>query len=293
MRVVKEKAYAKINLYLDVLAKREDGFHDIKTVMHSVTLYDSLTVSMEPATETAVKMNVYGTRFLPTDGKNLASAAAQLFLERAKITAAVHIKLEKRIPIAAGLAGGSTDAAAVLRAMNKLFGKMFSMRALASMAAELGSDVAYCLTGKTALCEGRGEIITMLPKSPSLSLVIAVANERVSTPAAYKALDGIFSDFDGSVSTGGDKCYAKLTDSLNQAKLDPDGLFNIFETAVLSDCKGAAKIKARLIELGAYGSMMSGSGPSVFGVFDNIEKAKNACAALRSEGYRAYYARSV
>lgn len=293
MRAVKEKAYAKINLYLDVLSKREDGFHDIKTVMHSVSLYDTLTVSAEPSAESSVRLSVFGTRFLPTDGKNLAAAAATLFLERAAKTASVHIKLEKRIPIAAGLAGGSTDAAAVLRAMNKLFGKMFSMRALCAMAAELGSDVAYCLTGKTALCEGRGEVITPFAKSPSLNVVIAVANERVSTPAAYKALDGLFSDFDGSIPTGGEARYPKLVASLGEKILDTQGLFNVFEAAVLPDCKGAAKIKERLIELGAYGSMMSGSGPSVFGAFDTIEKAKAACAALRTEGYRAYYAKSV
>ena len=293
MRVVKEKAYAKINLYLDVLSRREDGFHDVKTVMHSVTLFDTITVSAAPSAETSVKMNVFGTRFLPTDGKNLASAAAQLFLERAMTSASIHIKLEKRIPIAAGLAGGSTDAAAVLRAMNKLFGKMFSMNALASMAAELGSDVAYCLTGKTALCEGRGEIITPLPKSPNLSVVIAVANERVSTPAAYKALDGMYANFDGSIPTGGDAHYERLAQSLGNSAIDPDGLFNVFEAAVLPDCKGASKIKARLIELGAYGSMMSGSGPSVFGVFNAFDEARTACAALRAEGFRAYYAKSV
>ena len=293
MRVVKEKAYAKINLYLDVLSKREDGFHDVKTVMHSVTLYDTVTVSAEPAPEASVKMSVYGTRFLPTDGKNLASAAAQLFLERGMINSSVHIKLEKRIPIAAGLAGGSTDAAAVLRAMNKLFGKMFSMRALIAMAAELGSDVAYCLVGKTALCEGRGEILTPLDKAPRLNLVIAVANERVSTPSAYKALDALYSDFDGSIATGGDDSYAKLIASLANTVIDKDGLFNVFEAAVLPDCKGASKIKERLIELGAYSSLMSGSGPSVYGLFESFDAAKAACSALRAEGFRAYYAKSV
>ena len=293
MTTVKERANAKINLYLDVLAKREDGFHDIKTIMHSVAFGDMLTVSAESAPETTIHLSTDGSKYLPTDSRNLAYRAAELFLERAAITANVEILLEKRIPIAAGLAGGSSDAAAVLRALNKIYGKLFSIKALNLIAAELGSDVVYCLYGKTALCEGRGEILTKINDFPELYVVIAVANEHVSTPQAYKKLDMIFSDFDGSMPTGGESCYQMLMDSINSGEINPKGLFNIFEKAVLPECKGAARAKARMLSLGAMAAMMSGSGPSVFGLFSSFEEARSACGILRKEKYKAYYARSV
>jgi len=293
MKIQKERANAKINLYLDVLSKRDDGFHDIKTVMHSVTFGDEITVRVEPAKAALVRLSVSGNRFLPTDNRNLAVKAAYLFLERAGQAATVDIKLEKRIPVAAGLAGGSTDAAAVLRAMNKLYGRLFSNSALTSLAAELGSDVAYCLYGRCALCEGRGELITKLRAQLSEYVVIAIANEHVSTPTAYKALDELYRDFDGSAKTGGENYFARLIPALSDGRLDTDGIFNVFEGAVLPSCPGATAIKARLLELGASGAMMSGSGPSVFGVFDSLDGAKAACFALRKEKYKAYYAKFV
>ncbi len=293
MKVVKERANAKINLYLDVLAKRADGFHDIKTVMHSLNFGDEITVSASPAEKTSVKLTVVGNRFLPVDSRNIAVKAAQLFIERIGSPAEVNINLVKRIPIAAGLAGGSSDAAAVLRALNKLYSKFFSIQALSDMAAELGSDVAYCLYGKTALCTGRGEKITKLQSAISESFVFALANERVSTPAAYKTLDGYYNDFDGSVATGGEDKYETLIEGLKNGSLSAKGLFNAFEAPIFRECKGACKIKAKLLELGAKGALMSGSGPSVFGVFDSFDEARAACSALREMKYKAYYAKSV
>jgi 4-diphosphocytidyl-2-C-methyl-D-erythritol kinase len=293
MKEIKERANAKINLYLDVLSKREDGFHDIKTVMHSVKFGDEITVTSVPAQTTSVKLTVIGSKYLPTDNRNLAVKAAHLFLERAKLSCEVNIKLLKRIPIAAGLAGGSSDAAAVLRAMNKIHSRLFSISALSELAAELGSDVAYCLYGKTALCEGRGEKITRLPLKINQAFVIAIANEYVSTPAAYKALDELYSDFNGEKKTNGEAHYNLLISSLDDGKIEADGLFNVFEGAVLPTCEGARSIKAKLLELGAVGAMMSGSGPSVFGVFDDIEAAKAACFVLRDLNYKAYYAYSI
>ena len=292
MTTVKERANAKINLYLDVLSKREDGFHEIKTVMHSVRFGDEITVTSVPADKTTVKVNVIGARFLPTDNRNLAVRAAYLFLEKAKLSAEVTITLVKRIPIAAGLAGGSSDAAAVLRAMNKIHSKLFSISALSSIASELGSDVVYCLYGKTALCEGRGEKITKLPVTLKAAFVIAIANERVSTPFAYKQLDAIYSDFADKKSKG-EGLYCELVESLKKGKINSAAIFNIFEDAVLPTCEGAAKIKSELLKLGAKGALMSGSGPSVFGIFDSIEEAKNACYALRRMKFKAYFANSI
>ena len=264
----------------------------IKTVMHSLSFGDDITVTAIPADKSAVRLKVIGAKFLPTDTRNLAVRAAYLFLERAKLSAEVNITLVKRIPIAAGLAGGSSDAAAVLRAMNKIYSKQFSISALSAIAAELGSDVAYCLYGKAAVCEGRGETISRLNTSPKEAFVIAIANERVSTPGAYKELDGIYADFTLPRASAEEK-YSILIDSLKQGRIDESGLYNIFEDAVLPKCVGAARIKEELLKLGARGALMSGSGPSVFGVFDSVEAAKTACYSLREMKFRAYYATLV
>lgn len=293
MNAVKEYANAKINLYLDVVAKRDDGFHDIKSVMHSISLSDEITVTLTPSKTREVRIKLEGGRFLPTDSRNLAVKAAELYLECAGAFARVDIKMKKNIPVAAGLAGGSSDAAAVLRAMNKLYSRLFTDRALSLIAAELGSDVPYCLFGKTALCEGRGEIMTRLNNTLNLHLVVAIANEHISTPSAYKALDEIYSDFDGSVSSGGELYYERLIDSIEKGELINGSLFNVFEAATLPICRGAQTIKSRLIELGATAALMSGSGPSVFGIFNTKYEAEQAKERLISEGFTAHYATSV
>ena len=293
MRAVKEKANAKINLYLDVIALREDGFHDIKTVMHSVSLSDEITIYYTQSSVTNIRMRLKGNRYLPIDEKNLAVRAARLYLEMAHKTANIEIKLDKRIPVAAGLAGGSSDAAATLRAMNRLFGKMFTERALFEMAAMLGSDVPYCLYGKTALCEGRGEIITKLPDTVRLNVVVATANEHVSTPTAYGKLDEMYSSFDGSVNSCGGEHYKELVLSLENGRFSSKSLFNIFEKAVLPACPKASLIKERMYELGASAALMSGSGPSVFGIFESEKTANSACEALRAEKIMAYSVKSV
>lgn len=293
MRVVKERANAKINLYLDVIARREDGFHDIRTVMHSVSLFDELTIKYVPGATTNVRMVSDGVKYMPTDEKNLAVKAALLFLESAGIKAYVEIRLEKRIPIAAGLAGGSSDAAAVLRGMNRLTGRYFSEKALYKLAEALGSDVPYCLYGKTALCEGRGERITKLPDTLSLNAVLAISGERVSTPSAYSKLDDLYSNFDGSRKTDGEKRLEFLIDELKSGEITERSLFNVFEEAVLADCERAAVIKRRMLELGARAALMSGSGPSVFGLFSDRESADAARDALRRDNITAYSVSSV
>ena len=293
MNAVKEKAYAKINLFIDVLAKREDGFHDISTVMHSVSLADEITVTLNSFGKRNVRMVLDGNKRLPTDGKNLAVCSAELFLSRALIDADVTVRLTKRIPVSAGLAGGSTDAAAVLRAMNKLFSRPFADKALVAMAASLGSDVPYCMKGGTALCSGRGEQITRLDGSLMLHTVIAVAHEHVSTPRAYAALDSLYSDFSSGAYAPRSVALAGLVESVRGGAL-PDGeLYNIFEDAVLPACPGASALRARMPELGATHSLMSGSGPSVFGIFPGEAEARRAEQLLRSEGVTAYYAKTV
>ena len=275
---VYEKAYAKINLHLNVTAKRQDGFHDIETVMQTVSLCDELAVSLSPSDRAEAHLSVCGAD-LPTDSGNIALRAAELYLARSGKIGRIDISLVKRIPVAAGLAGGSADAAATLRALNRLFNSYFSESELLALAAELGSDVPFCLLGGRAVCRGRGELVEPVFSPTDLHFVIAIADgEQVSTPAAFRALDDMYSDFDGSV---------------KHDAPDLTKLYNIFENAVFSTCSKAEILKRRMIELGATASLMSGSGPSVFGLFKDEPTARAAIEIISKEGACAYYARSV
>ena len=290
---VKEYAYAKINLYLDVLSKRDDGFHDIKTVMHTVSLADEVTLSVAKAKKPGVSLTIVGQSKLPTDSRNLAVRAAELFLSTTLISAQVNIRLIKKIPVAAGLAGGSTDAAAVLRALNRAFKKPLTEKRLLQLASELGSDVPYCLLGGTALCYGRGEQIDRLPENLRLNLVIAVADEHVSTPAAYSELDSIYSDFKLERSDDRESCFDTVITAAKSGNAADLKLFNIFENVIFKTCFGAESIKNKMLELGATHSVMSGSGPSVFGIFPDKTSADEAKEKFIKDGIIAYSAVSV
>lgn len=292
MNAVKEKAYAKINLYLDVTKKRDDGFHEIKTVMHTVSLADEITVIADRTRGSSqIRISIDGASFLPTDGRNLAVKAAKLFLERTCTNAVITIKMKKNIPVAAGLAGGSSDAAAVLRAMNRIFGKPLGERAMLSLAGELGSDVPYCIIGKTALCYGRGELMTRLPDLSGLTFLIVKIDEHVSTPAAYTELDRVFNDFNDE--KGEDGRLDMLVTSLSAGRLDYSCLYNIFEDAVFPIVPVSKSVKEKLLSLGADAAMMSGSGPTVFGIFEERKAAENAREVLAKDGFASFVAYSV
>ena len=290
---VKENAYAKINLYLDVLSKRDDGFHEVKTVMHTVSLCDEVTVSVVSSDRPMVKLSVLGHPKLPTDSRNLAYRAAELFLEATLIRAEVHVKLVKRIPVAAGLAGGSTDAAAVLRALNRAFRRPVTEKRLLALAAELGSDVPYCLLGGTALCYGRGERIERLPEKLKLDVVVAVSDEHVSTPWAYAELDRVYSDFKGERDDDSESKYQTVIKSAEVGSSKEMQLFNVFENAIFPTYNRAEMLKETMFELGASHALMSGSGPSVYGVFSDKASAESARDALVKLGIRAYATTTV
>ena len=287
-RRVMRRAYAKINLYLDVLGCREDGFHELLTVMHSISLHDDITLTYTPSVARSVSLSVYGAR-LPQDGRNLAYRAAERFLDATGKSALVHITIRKRIPIAAGMAGGSSDAAAVLLACNEATGYPLSKEKLLTLAAELGSDVPFCLVGGTQICRGRGEKMQPLPLAKPLHAVVAIGGEHVSTPAAFAATDAYYNRFDGSVPHGGDpeSMYAALVQGHIQ-ELAPL-VYNAFEPVVLPSCPAAVSLRDRLLELGALTAHMSGSGPSVFALFSSEEEAKAAAATL---GQSAWYVHS-
>lgn len=288
MTAVKEYAFAKINLFLEVVGKRADGFHELNTVMHSVTLADEITVAYAPSRTVSVRLEIEGNKRLPHDGRNLSYRAAELFMERSCKSGDIHIRLNKRIPVAAGLGGGSSDAAATLRALNRIFDGCFSERALLAMAAELGSDVPYCLVGGTALCRGRGEEITKLHDPHSVEFVVAITDDRVSTPVAFGILDGVYTDFDGRTPLLGAPYFDRLTAALANGEVAADGLYNNFETAILPTCHSTAALKEKMLGLGALGALMSGSGPSVFGIFTTAKDAESAARALVSEGITAF-----
>lgn len=293
MNTVKEIAYAKVNLFLDIVKKREDGFHEICTMMHPITLFDEVAVSIEEAKQTQICMRVDGGVHVPTDERNLAFRAAKIYLEYIGKNASVEIRLRKNIPVAAGLAGGSADAAATLRAMNRLFKKALTQKTLLALAATLGSDVPFCLSGISAICEGRGEIMVPFEMHRRLYFVVAVGNEYVSTPKAYGALDALYHDFDGTVPFGSEEALARLSEYLSGKSEHIPELYNIFEAAVLPICPQAQQIRKRMKELSAVAALMSGSGPSVFGIFKCASDASAAQAALAAEGYRAFAAASV
>jgi len=292
MKAVKEKAYAKINLYLNVTAKRSDGFHEVKTVMHAISLCDSVTVEVTADGYAEIALVINGDPSLPTDDRNLAVRAARAYLDRTGITDSIRITLEKRIPVAAGLAGGSSDAAATLRALNRLYGGL-SCDSLLEISAELGCDVPYLLRGGTAFCFGRGERIEPLSPLSGLNIVVAVAEgESVSTPAAYGALDALYSDFRAPRSFDPGAKLDLLMHGITEGKLDPRGLYNVFENAIFPTCCGAERLKSKLVDLGASAALMSGSGPSVYGLFESAAAARSAEAQLTALGYSAFFARS-
>lgn len=268
-------AYAKLNLTLDVLGRRPDGYHDLCMVMQSITLADKLTVAAAPGSGVAVRTNL---SFLPSDGRNLAAMAAQRFLERTGRPLAVDIDLEKKVPVCAGMGGGSSDAAAVLRALNDLAGTGLSPAELAGIGEKVGSDVPYCVLGGTALAEGRGERLTPLPPLPACAIVVCKPPFPISTPALFGALAG--KKLRRRPDTAG------LLDALSNRDLTGTArrMYNVFEDVMPPrQARAVEEIKGRLIAGGALGACMSGTGPTVFGLFEDHEAAETAAAELKSD----------
>lgn len=273
MQTVEVKAPAKINLTLDVLGKRGDGYHDLRMVMQSVDLCDTLTLSDGGGEGVRVSSNV---GFLPCDERNLAAAAALAFWRALDIPARpLDITLKKVIPVCAGLGGGSSDAAAVLRGMNLRHGSGLSLTELAKIGEQVGSDVPYCVLGSTALAEGRGEILRELPGLPQCWAVLCKPDFSVSTPALFGKIDSVrlrcHPDTEG------------LLRALEQGDLPGVArrLYNVFEDALPERCADkVGQVKSVLIDCGALGAVMSGTGSAVYGLFDNEQAARQAERAL-------------
>ena len=266
-------ANAKINLTLDILRKREDGYHDLRMVMQSVTLADRLTISPAQGAEGRA---VADLRFLPSGGKNLAQVAAAVFREATGLGGEVDVDIRKVIPVCGGLAGGSADAAAVLHAMNQLTGAGLSLERLAEIGARAGSDVPFCVLGGTALAEGRGERLTPLPPLPPCHIVICKPSFSVSTPQLFGRVNA--RKIIRRPDTAGVLAALDVGDLTGVARR----MYNLFEDVLEPRrYREIASVKAALIDCGALGASMSGSGPSVFGLFDRESDAQSAWACLR------------
>lgn len=272
MSELKLKARAKINLSLDVLGKREDGYHELRMVMQTIGLCDEVVLSQAETDGVFVSTN---RPELPTDERNLVYRAARLLREEFRLPGGIQIHLEKQIPMAAGLAGGSTDAAAVLKGINELYGLDLSAEALCQRGVKLGADIPYCIMGGTALAEGIGERLTRLPKAPQCSVLLAKPRIDVSTAFVYGHLRAdeiqVHPDIDGQIASICNGDFSGMIEKMG----------NVLETVTIPAYPVVREIKEEMLELGAAGAMMSGSGPTVFGLFDNREKAEAAFGRMR------------
>lgn len=268
------KAYAKINLGLDVVRRLENGYHEVKMVMQTVGIYDVL--SFERILEGIVVTTDSGE--LPTNEDNLIYKAAKLMLETYGIQEGVRIHLEKHIPIAAGMAGGSTDAAATMKGINRLFDLGCTLEELMKLGVKIGADVPYCVMGGTALAEGIGEKLTALPPAPECFLLVAKPDINVSTKFVYEHLDAAgvekHPDIDGMVKAIEEESLQGVLDRME----------NVLESVTVPAYPIIDTIKERMKELGALNSLMSGSGPTVFGIFIEKEKAQEAYEIITGEG---------
>lgn len=278
MAVLEVRAYAKLNLALDVLGRRADGYHEMRMVMQSVTLSDR--IRLETGTGRPLRMTT-DLGFLPSNEKNLAAVAALRLCEAAGVSSeGLAIDLWKTIPVCAGLAGGSADAAAVLRGLNRLMRLDLSSAELAEIGARVGSDVPYCVRGGTALAEGRGERLTPLPPLPRCHVVLCKPAFSVSTPDLFERIDGV--RLRRRPDTLGLLGALEAGDLAGVARR----MYNVFEDALPPRRAGEiGEIRNSLIQYGALGASMSGTGPTVFGLFRDASAARHACSALR-ETYR-------
>lgn len=269
------QAFAKINLGLDVLGKREDGYHEVRMIMQTIRMYDQL--DMRKSVEPGIHLTT-NKKYIPVDENNLVWRAAKLMMDTCGIMEGVSIHLYKVIPVAAGMAGGSSDAAATLVGMNRLFHCGLSKEKLMELGVQIGADVPYCVLRGTALAEGIGEKLTVLPPMPDCWILIGKPGISVSTKYVYTTLDlntdTVHPDIDGMKKALEDGNLYGITERMG----------NVLQDVTIPAYPEVERIKEQMKTLGAVNAMMSGSGPTVFGIFDNEEKAQEACQKLRESG---------
>ena len=280
---MKIRAYAKVNISLDVVGKREDGYHLLRMIMQNIDLYDEIIVEKQ-SRDITIQCN---KNYVPTDSRNLAYKAAVAFKERYNISEGLKIKIFKNIPVSAGLAGGSTDAAAVLKLMNKIFEVNAPKEELMELGLKLGADIPYCIQGGTALCEGVGEVITPLKSFKDKIIVLVKPSFGVSTKEVYKNFD-----------------MEKVkkhpeTEALIKAMAEDDlryvayNMRNLLENVTLKKHKVLISLKEEMNKYGAINSMMSGSGPTVFAFFDDMLKAQKCFEKMKEKYNEVFLTRTI
>ena len=280
---MKIRAYAKVNISLDVVGKREDGYHLLRMIMQNIDLYDEIIVEKQ-SRDITIECN---KNYVPTDSRNLAYKAAVAFKERYNISEGLKIKIFKNIPVSAGLAGGSTDAAAVLKLMNKIFEVNAPKEELMELGLKLGADIPYCIQGGTALCEGIGEKITQLKPFKDKILVIVKPPFGVSTKDVYKAFD--LSKI----------VFHPRTDDIIKAMENDDidfvanNMKNLLENVTLRKHRVILNIKEAMKSYGSLGTMMSGSGPTVFAFFDDMLKAQKCFEKMKEKYNEVFLTRTI
>lgn len=279
-------AYAKINLTLDVLGKRPDGYHDLSMVMQSVSLADQVIIRETGEEGFTLKTDL---GFLPGADKNIAGVAARAFARHTGADlSGLEIELQKHIPVCAGTAGGSSDGAAVLRGLNRWFSCGLSLWHLAEIGEEVGSDVPYCVLGCTALAEGRGEKLTCLPALPDCHIVLCKPGFSVSTPELFRRIDELKLRFHPD--TAGVLAALEEGDLAGVSRR----MFNVFEEALPAQRRAVVEeIKSTLLSRGALGACMSGTGPTVFGIFDNAESAQSVADELKQSYAETFLTKNV
>lgn len=272
---IERKAYAKINLGLDVTGKREDGYHIVSMIMQNVDLYDTLTFEKNDTGE--IILNASSPK-IPTDDSNLICKVAKQLREKYGVKDGVSVYLEKRIPVAAGMAGGSTDGAATYMALNELWNLGLDTKTMCELAVKLGADIPYCIIGGTALAEGIGEELTTISDMPKCHLVIAKPDIDVSTGWVYKTLDS--KEIENHPDIAGVRTAIE-NDDLNGMC---EKIGNVLEYVTASKYSVINDIEKIMEDNGAVKAFMTGSGPTVFGVFDSEQKAKEAVEAVKTSG---------
>ena len=282
---LREGAFAKINLTLDVLGKRPDGYHDIQSVMQTISIRDDVEVEVGTATPWTLSCD---KEDVPQDSSNLAWKAAEMFCRAAKRDPeGVAIRITKRIPTQAGLGGGSADAAAVLRALNRHYDYPFSIYALAELGAEVGSDVPFCTLGGTVLCQGRGERLRKLPDLPETLFVVCKPDFPVSTPELYRRLD------ETAIARRPDHTAMEAAIVQGDVGAIAGQLCNVFEPVVTEKHLELNYIKSLMNSYGALGFAMSGSGPSVYAIAPSFEYAAVICTMLKDNYPQVFIAKTV
>ena len=285
MTTLYEGAFAKINLTLDVLGKREDGYHDLQSVMQTISIRDDVEIDVDTNAPWTLECSVEG---IPQDNRNLAWKAAEVFYNMTGLkTTGISIRITKRIPMEAGLGGGSADAAAVLRALNKHYGNPLSILALAEIGAQVGSDVPFCVICGTAMVEGRGERLRKLPDIPDCLLVVCKPDFSSSTPELYKKLDA-------SVIARHPNNQA-MESALLAGDLEKvaENIYNVFDPVVTQDHLELNYIKSIFDSYGGVGYQMTGSGSAVFCIVKEFEHAAVICSMLKENYPQVYIAKPI